>query len=591
MNVAEQLRTALAGRYEIEGEIGVGGMATVYRAVDLRHQRKVAVKVLHTELAAVLGSERFLKEIELTAGLQHPHILPLFDSGEAEGLLYYVMPYVEGESLRARLERERQLPVAEALRMAAEVADALDYSHRRGLVHRDIKPENILLHEGRTLVADFGIALAVQHSGAERMTQTGLSLGTPQYMAPEQAMGERGVDARADVYALGAVIYEMLAGEAPFTGPSSPAVLSRVLTERPRSLRTQRSSVPEQVEAAVLTALEKLPADRWQTARELAEALSGNQAASLPAASRADPGTGSGASTAPRPGVPGSQRARERAARWLLPGAAAAVLLALAVATGWLAGSRGTPAGDHAVRFQFVPPQEEGVVGPPFPPTLLAFAPDGGAFVYRAGPAGGSLGQSQLYYRRINEAVSRVVPGSVGASAPAFSPDGRAIAFTVGAVELRAWSVDGGAPVRIASLSGVRGVAWVGKTIVLGNPSVGGGLMSLPASGGVPEPLTLPDGAQGPVSHIAPIALPGGETVLFQVVDPSSQSSRIGVASIRNGDYSLLDVHAFRTASRAGSSSTASSRALEVHCQCSGFRSTQGGGGSQGARSRSSTRW
>src|SRR5438067_8677642 len=200
------LQVALADRYRIEGEIGAGGMATVYLAQDLRHDRKVALKLLRPELAAVIGAGRFLAESKLTANLQHPHILPLFDSGEADGFLFYVMPFVEGESLRGRLSREKQLPVAEALRIATEVASALDYAHRHGVVHRDIKPENILLHDGSALVADFGIALAVQSAGGPRLTQTGLSLGTPQYMSPEQAMGERSVDGRADVYALAAVL-------------------------------------------------------------------------------------------------------------------------------------------------------------------------------------------------------------------------------------------------------------------------------------------------------------------------------------------------------------------------------------------------
>jgi eukaryotic-like serine/threonine-protein kinase len=227
------------GGYEIERELGHGGMATVWLAEDVRHHRRVAIKVLHPELSAVLGSGRFLKEIELTANLQHPHILPLFDSGEAAGHLYYVMPYVEGESLRNRLVRERQLPIADAIRIATDVADALAYAHRHGVVHRDIKPENILLHDGRPVVADFGIALAVQQAGGERMTQTGLSLGTPQYMAPEQATGERTVDLRADVYALGAVTYEMLSGEPPFTGPTAQAVVARMLTEAPPPLATR----------------------------------------------------------------------------------------------------------------------------------------------------------------------------------------------------------------------------------------------------------------------------------------------------------------------------------------------------------------
>ena len=250
-------------------------MATVYLAHDLRHERSVALKVLHAELSAVLGSERFLKEIELTANLQHAHILPLFDSGHAGGILYYVMPYVEGESLRARLKRERQLPVADAVRIASETAQALVYAHKHGVVHRDIKPENILLHDGSALVADFGIALAVQQAGGERMTQTGLSLGTPQYMAPEQAAGDPMVDHRADIYALGVVTYEMLAGEPPFTGPSAQAIVAKVMTEEPRPLGTLRRSVPEQVEAAVATALEKLPADRFASASDFAEALTG----------------------------------------------------------------------------------------------------------------------------------------------------------------------------------------------------------------------------------------------------------------------------------------------------------------------------
>ena len=215
---AHRLTTALADRYRIERELGAGGMATVYLAHDIKHERDVAIKVLHPDLGAALGGERFLSEIRTTARLQHPHILPLLDSGEADGLLYYVMPLVRGETLRARLERERQLPIADAVRIAREVADALQHAHAQGVIHRDIKPDNILLQDGHALVADFGIALAVQSAGGQRMTQTGLSLGTPQYMSPEQAMGERTIDARSDLYALGAVTYEMLVGEVPFTG-------------------------------------------------------------------------------------------------------------------------------------------------------------------------------------------------------------------------------------------------------------------------------------------------------------------------------------------------------------------------------------
>src|SRR5215212_9160326 len=266
-DVFTRLAGSLADRYDVQRELGAGGMATVYRAVDLKHQRDVAIKVLHPELGAALGGERFLTEIRTTARLQHPHVLPLLDSGEADGLLYYVMALVTGETLRHRLEREKQLPIDDAITIAREVADALGYAHGLGVIHRDVKPENILLRDGHALVADFGIALAVQTAGGARMTQTGLSLGTPQYMSPEQAMGERTIDARSDVYALGAVTYEMLVGEAPFTGPTVQAILARVMTEEPRPLVAQRKAIPDHVEEAVLRALEKLPADRWTSAR------------------------------------------------------------------------------------------------------------------------------------------------------------------------------------------------------------------------------------------------------------------------------------------------------------------------------------
>ena len=268
-DVLTRLAGSLADRYEVQSELGAGGMATVYRAVDVKHQRDVAIKVLHPELGAALGSERFLSEIRTTARLQHPHILPLLDSGEADGLLYYVMPLVTGETLRHRLEREKQLPIDDAISIAREVADALGYAHGLGVIHRDVKPENILLRDGHALVADFGIALAVQTAGGARMTQTGLSLGTPQYMSPEQAMGERTIDGRTDIYALGAVTYEMLAGEPPFTGPNVQAIVARLLAEEPRSLAAQRRAVPAGVENAVMRALEKLPGGSLLTRRGL----------------------------------------------------------------------------------------------------------------------------------------------------------------------------------------------------------------------------------------------------------------------------------------------------------------------------------
>ena len=271
----DRLSLALAGRYRIERELGAGGMATVYLAEDLKHGRKVAIKVLRPELAAVIGADRFVREIRTIAALQHPHILGLIDSGEVNGTAYYVMPFVEGESLRDRLNREKQLPIPDAIRIAGEAAAALDYAHRHGVIHRDIKPENILLHDGSALVADFGIALAVSSAGGSRMTETGMSLGTPHYMSPEQAMGEREITARSDVYALGAMTYEMLLGEPPFSGPTAQAIVAKVLTEAPRPLTPRRHSIPPEVEDAVLTALEKLPADRFGSAAEFAIALTG----------------------------------------------------------------------------------------------------------------------------------------------------------------------------------------------------------------------------------------------------------------------------------------------------------------------------
>src|SRR6187551_2875653 len=238
-----RLSTVLSDRYRIERELGAGGMATVYLAQDLKHDRKVAIKVLRPELAAVIGAARFLREIKTIATLQHPHILGLIDSGEVNGTAYYVMPFVEGESLRDRLNREKQLPIADAVRLATEVAGALDYAHRHGVIHRDIKPENILLHDGQALVADFGIALAASKAGGTRMTETGMSLGTPIYMSPEQAMGEREITAGSDIYALGCVVYEMLTGDAPFTGTTAQAIVAKVLTERPAPIIPRRDRV------------------------------------------------------------------------------------------------------------------------------------------------------------------------------------------------------------------------------------------------------------------------------------------------------------------------------------------------------------
>jgi len=273
LNDATRLATALEERYRIERQLGAGGMATVYLATDLKHDREVALKVLRPELGAVLGAERFLAEIKITARLDHPHILTLIDSGEAGGFLFYVLPLVRGESLRDKLKREQQLGLEEALAITKQVASALDYAHRSGVVHRDIKPENILLFEGEAMLADFGIALAVKEAGGNRLTETGLSLGTPQYMSPEQATGDRLLDARSDVYSLAAVLYEMLAGEPPVTGPNAQAMIAKLMTERPVHLRVVRGSVPDNIDAAVAKALDKTPADRFGSAGEFARAL------------------------------------------------------------------------------------------------------------------------------------------------------------------------------------------------------------------------------------------------------------------------------------------------------------------------------
>ncbi len=271
----DTLSAALADRYRIERELGQGGMATVYLAHDLRHDRDVAIKVLRPDLAAALGAERFLAEVKITARLDHPHILTLIDSGTADGILFYVMPFVRGESLRAKLDREHQLSIDETLGIARQIASALDYAHHQGVIHRDIKPENILLHEGEAVLTDFGIALAVREAGGERLTGTGLSLGTPSYMSPEQAAGDRHVDARSDIYALGAVTYEMLAGEPPVSGASVQAMIAKLMTERPTALRVLRDSVPPAMEAAIMRALAKAPVDRFATARQFSEALVG----------------------------------------------------------------------------------------------------------------------------------------------------------------------------------------------------------------------------------------------------------------------------------------------------------------------------
>ena len=301
-----KLRESLAGRYDIERELGRGGMATVYLARDTQHDRAVALKVLHPELAASLGAERFQREIKLAASLQHPHILGVYDSGSADGYLWFTMPFVEGESLRDRISREKQLAVPDAVRICREIALALDFAHRKGVVHRDIKPENLLLIDGQAMLADFGIARALGADKGESLTSTGMSIGTPAYMSPEQASGESGIDARTDIYSLGCVLYEMLTGEPPFSGPTMQAVIARVMTETPRPITAVRPSVSRQLAGAVMQAMAKTPADRPSTAGEFARLL--ESTATMPAAAPLMP--------------------QSRGGRWAVIAAAAIVVLA-----------------------------------------------------------------------------------------------------------------------------------------------------------------------------------------------------------------------------------------------------------------------
>ena len=291
--MTDRLSIALSDRYRIERELGQGGMATVYLAEDLRHKRKVALKVLKPELAAVLGADRFVQEITTTASLQHPHILPLFDSGTADGFLFYVMPFIQGETLREKLNRDTQLGVEEAVRLTTDVADALQYAHEQGIIHRDIKPENILLANGRPMVADFGIALAVSAAAGGRITETGVSLGTPHYMSPEQATADKDLTGRSDIYSLGSVLYEMLTGNPPHVGASAQQIIMKIIADTPRPVTELRRSVPPNVAAAVAKAIEKLPADRFESARAFAQALANphftTATSGMPARAKAGP--------------------------------------------------------------------------------------------------------------------------------------------------------------------------------------------------------------------------------------------------------------------------------------------------------------
>jgi tRNA A-37 threonylcarbamoyl transferase component Bud32 len=486
----DRLKAALADRYAIEREIGHGGTAIVYQAEDVKHHRKVVLKMLRSELAAVLGAERFLKEIEVTANLQHPNILPLYDSGESDGLLYYVMPLVEGESLRQKLDREHQLPVEEVVEIARSVATALDYAHRHGVIHRDIKPSNILLNEGQALVADFGIALAMRKAGGEsRLTETGLSVGTPHYMSPEQAAGDRELDARSDIYSLGATTYEMLVGEPPHVAKSPQAVVAKILSDTPAPIRSTRELVPMNVEAAVAKALARTPADRFASGAEFAAALT-NPLFTLPALA-----------------VPlGGDRPSAQATIWARLGPALAAVCVAAVGLalwGWLRPEEPKQVARYALAL---PPAQQFVDAryPGFDVALRA------ATIVYTGPAEGA---PRLWVKDKGQLEARPVPGTDSASFPSISPDATEVVFNVG-FQLRRVRLQGGAPVTIAD--NARDATWMEDgTLIYYTPQYR--LRRMPASGGVFEDLW----PEQPEDRLArnPVALPGSKGVLFTLCD------------------------------------------------------------------------
>jgi serine/threonine-protein kinase len=392
-----RLSTALADRYRLERELGAGGMATVYLAEDLKHRRKVAIKVLKPDLAAVLGAERFITEIKTTAALQHPHILPLFDSGESDGFLWYAMPFIDGETLRGKLDRETQLGIEESVRIASDVASALHYAHEHGVIHRDIKPENILLHDGRPMVADFGIALAVSAAAGGRMTETGLSLGTPHYMSPEQATAEKEITARSDVYSLGSVLYEMLTGEPPHMGNSAQQIIMKIITEDAAPVTRLRKAVPLNVAATVAKSLEKLPADRFVSARAFAEALGNPAFAST--------------SSVPVASMPGTRRAG------ILVLGLAATALGVLAAAGWMRSLELPPTGLFDFGLQGISALGQ-----------VEISGDGSTFVL---PGVGPNGQVGIFVRGVDSRMFTAIPGTEDVQSVALpSDDGSAVLYT-----------------------------------------------------------------------------------------------------------------------------------------------------------------
>ncbi len=509
-DVLTRLNTALADRYVIERELGAGGMATVYLARDVKHDRKVALKVLRPELAAVIGGERFLQEIKTTANLQHPHILPLHDSGEADGLVFYVMPYVDGESLRTRIDRDKQLPVEEAIQIGREVADALDYAHRQGVIHRDIKPDNIMLHDGHVLVADFGIALAASKTeGGTRMTETGMSLGTPHYMSPEQAMGEREIRASSDVYALACVVYEMLMGEPPFTGPTVQAIIAKVMTDQPHAMSVHRKSIPPHVEAAVLAGLEKLPADRIATAAEFGAALSGAVTARTTAHMVAQDAPGRGP--------------------WKQVAIGAGVLAVAALAFGVWAWRREVP--KKTVRLSVAFPEGEQIRA--VATRRFALTRDGTRLTYLGPDSGGG---TRLWVRDLNSLTARPLPGTGNALAPFFSPDGESIGYISGNPgDIRIVSVTGGPSRTVVPDSALPWGADWGEDGNIFFTSGAGGIARVPAGGGLAEAVSHRDTAGGVTEHDWVQALPGGRLALVQLWHSSVADAELGLLDLKTG--------------------------------------------------------
>jgi serine/threonine-protein kinase len=513
------IAAALSGRYAFEREVGAGGMATVYAARDLKHNRRVAVKVLRPDLGAVLGVERFLSEIQVTANLQHPNLLPLFDSGEAAGLLFYVMPFVEGESLRARLDREKQLPIDDAIRIAVSVASALDYAHRRGVIHRDLKPENILLHEGQPMVADFGIALAVSNAGGGRMTQTGLSLGTPQYMSPEQATADTDITARSDVYSLASVLYEMLAGEPPHMGTSAQQIIMKIISEPVAPVTARRKSVPPNVAAALENALEKLPADRFASAREFADAL-GNPAFTTRAA-RANAASTAGVNVL---GKNVSWRS--------VAGVLATACVALVA---WTIVNGGAPATSAAViraelNVLAHADSSADVSG-------LDISPDGSMIVYSA--RSGQADSGRLYLRRLDERTARPIPGTEGAKWPAFSLDGASIAYVHARTTIRRITVGGAGAENVVQggeRSDFRGLRWGADGFLYYRNAIGDDLLRVPALGGTPKTLVDNGAPQEPEP------LPDGRHVLF--TQCCNIDAEVSAVDVETGETRSLGVRA-----------------------------------------------